>query len=163
MMSTKGRNLFLLASVAVLTGTGWQVSTAQNTAPATPVEVIKARQQSLKDLGASFKLIRDQVQSGSPDTAKIQAAAGEVKKAADAIATWFPQGTGAEAGVKTAAKPEIWSDPAGFTTAARNFAEQAGKFSQLTASGDAAAVGAGVKAVGQACGGCHEKFRVKES
>lgn len=150
--------LFAAAGVGVVVG----VANAQSTA-ASPAEVIKSRQQGLKDLGASFKLIRDQVQSGSPDAAKVKAAAADVKKAADLIATWFPKGTGAEAGVKTAAKPDIWNDAAGFSTAVNNFVQQANTFNQLVNAGDATALVAGVKPLGQTCGGCHDKFRFKES
>lgn len=164
MMSITVRKLpIALATAALLSVASVSVVIAQSNAIVTPADTIKTRQQSLKDLGAAFKLIRDQSQSGAPDVAKIKVAAADVKKAADAIATWFPKGTGPEAGVKTAAKPEIWSDAAGFTTATNNFVEQAAKFNQIATSADAAAISAGIKPLGQTCGGCHDKFRIKES
>jgi cytochrome c556 len=127
-----------------------------------PADTIKARQQALKDTGAAFKTIRDQMKSGSPDAAAIKTAAQTIKKTSVAMVDWFPKGTGTEAGVKTAAKPEIWSDAAGFETARKNFVEQADKFAALADAGDMAAVGGGIRPLGMACGGCHDKFRVKE-
>lgn len=160
-MLKSSRKTTISLTAAVLLGLASAGSTiAQSNSAA---DTIKVRQQGLKDLGAAVKLVRDQLQSGNPDTDKIKAAAINVKQAASAIATWFPQGTGPEAGVKTAAKPEIWSDAGGFATATNNFVEQAGKFVQVANSGDTTALAGGVKALGQTCGGCHDKFRVKES
>lgn len=159
-MLKSSRNTISLTA-AVLLGLAGASATLAEINSAT--DIIKTRQQGLKELGAAVKLVRDQLQTGNPDADKIKAAAVNVRKAADAIATWFPQGSGPEAGVKTAAKPEIWSDAGGFTTATHNFVEQAGKFVQVANSGDATALAGGVKALGQTCGGCHDKFRVKES
>jgi cytochrome c556 len=131
-------------------------------ASGTPADTIRARQQSLKDLGASFKTVRDQLRVSSTDMAAIKTAGADIKKAADAMATWFPKGTGTEAGVKTAAKPEIWSNSSDFDKKRADFVAAAGKFAELTASGDKAAIGAGVGPLGGACKGCHDNYRVKE-
>ena len=128
---------------------------------ATPADIIKIRQQGLKDMGAAAKVIRDELK-GTPDVAKIQAASAKIQQAADDIAHWFPSGSGAEAGVKTAAKPEIWSDPEGFMAARKALVEQSAKLADAAKAGDAEAIGANFKGVGKSCGGCHEKFRVKE-
>lgn len=126
------------------------------------VDVIKTRQHDFKDLGASTKVVKDQLGGGSPDAEKIKAAAATIKQAAAAIPTWFPAGSDASTGVKTAAKAEIWSDAAGFASARDSFIEQAGKFSVLANSGDPAAEADGFKALGKTCGACHEKYRVKQ-
>ena len=126
------------------------------------VDVIKTRQHEFKDLGAATKSVKDQLASGSPDSDKIKAAAAIIKQAAAGIPNWFPAGSDASAGVKTAAKAEIWSDAAGFAAARDSFVEQAGKFSVLANSGDAAAQADGFKALGKTCAGCHEKYRVKQ-
>ena len=129
---------------------------------ATPADSIKARQQSFKDLGAAAKVVRDQLKESAPDIEKIKAASLDIRKAADGIANWFPQGTGPEVGVKTASKPEIWTDHEGFSTATKAFVEQANKFSQVAQAGDVATIGPAFKSLGQSCGGCHDKFRVKQ-
>lgn len=127
-----------------------------------PPDIIKVRQHGLKDLGAAFKVVRDEFKGGSPDNNKIRSAAAEIKKAAAAIPDWFPAGSGPVPGIKTAAKPEIWSDAPGFAAARDAFVEHAGKFAVLADSGDMAALGGESKLLGQSCGGCHDKFRVKQ-
>lgn len=132
------------------------------TVSADAVDIIKTRQHGLKDLGAAAKLIKDQLASGGPDADKIRSAADTIKQAAADIPNWFPTGSDSSAGVKTAAKAEIWSDATGFAAARDSFVQQAGKFAVLTASGDIAAETDGFKALGKTCGGCHEKYRVKQ-
>ncbi|MBC7983538.1 MAG: cytochrome c [Candidatus Obscuribacterales bacterium] len=127
-----------------------------------PADTIRARQQHLKDLGAAFKAIRDQMRVSVPDATLIRTSAADMKKAADAMANWFPKGSGPEVGIKTAAKPEIWSDPADFSAAQKNLVEVLGKFAQTANSGDIDAVKAQIAGVGQACKRCHDKYRVKE-
>lgn len=124
-------------------------------------DTIKARQQGLKEMGDAFKTVRDELQGGK-DVAKIKAAAATINKTAGAMKDWFPAGTGPEAKVKTAAKPEIWTDNAKFVAAREKLVEEAGKFQAAANSGDLAAVGAGVRGLGGACKGCHDNFRVKE-
>ncbi len=124
-------------------------------------DIIKERQQGLKDMGAAFKTVRDEL-SGGKDAAKIKAASVTINKVANSMDKWFPAGSGTEAGVKTAAKPEIWSDAATFNAARLKLVEETAKFASLAASGDMAAIGGGVRGLGAACKGCHDKFRVKE-
>jgi cytochrome c556 len=124
-------------------------------------DTIKARQQSLKDTGAAMKVIRDELK-GTPDVEKIKAASATIQKTSEDIGNWFPKGSGPEAGVKTGAKPEIWSDADGFSAARHAFAEQAAKLADAAKTGNAESIGAAFKSVGKSCGGCHEKFRVKE-
>ncbi|MDH3604743.1 MAG: cytochrome c [Candidatus Tectomicrobia bacterium] len=60
---------------------------------------------------------------------------------------------------KTDAKPDIWQDWEKFTAAAKKMGEEAGQLAKVAQSGDMAAVGAQVKALGKACGECHKPFR----
>jgi cytochrome c556 len=129
---------------------------------ASAAEVVKARQKSLKALGAAFKTIRDELKEDSPDAAKIREAAADITQAAGAIDKWFPAGTGPDSGVKTDAKPEVWTDPAGFATAREAFVREANKWAQLGNSTDASAWKEGAASLGQSCKGCHDKYRVKK-
>ena len=60
---------------------------------------------------------------------------------------------------KTDAKPDVWQDWEKFTTAAKKMGEESGKLAKVAQSGDMAAIGAQVKALGKSCGGCHKPFR----
>src|SRR4249920_863125 len=113
-------------------------------------DLIKERQQGLKDMGAAFKTVRDEL-TGGKDVAKIKAASATINKTANSMDKWFPAGSGPEAGVKTAAKPEIWSDGATFIAARQRLLDEAGKFAALAEAGDVAAIGGGVRGLGGAC------------
>lgn len=125
-------------------------------------DIIKERQQGLKAMGEAFKLVRDQLKGGSPDAAAIKTAAATIQKTAGAMSKWFPKGTGPDAGIKTAAKPEIWSDAATFDAARTKLVDETAKFAALANAGDMAAIGGGVRGLGGACKNCHDTFRVKE-
>ncbi len=83
---------------------------------------------------------------------------------AAAVARWgklipslFPAGT--ETGGKTKAKPEIWSDRAGFEKAAANMNVAATKLSEVAKAGDVDGFAAQFKALTDTCGACHKQYR----
>lgn len=123
-------------------------------------QTIKARQVHLKDLGAAFKEVRDQLRSSRPDMAQLNSASGQIAALATQMSDWFPQGSGPESRVKTDAKPEIWSDPAGFEKALKNFQAEAPKLQQLATANDVGGIKAQVGKLGGACKGCHDNYRV---
>jgi cytochrome c556 len=124
-------------------------------------DTIKTRQAGLKDMGEAFKAVRDELQGGK-DAAKIKVAAATINQHALEMKNWFPAGTGPETKIKTAAKPEIWTDNAKFVAARERLVEETGKFVAVANSGDMAAIGGGVRGLGGACKNCHDSFRVKE-
>ncbi len=75
------------------------------------------------------------------------------------IDTLFPAGS--DTGDTTAA-PAIWTDMAGFKAAHEKEAA-AVKAAVDAAPADAAALGAVLGPIGQACGGCHETYRIKKN
>jgi cytochrome c556 len=153
---------FKFATIAVMTaGAALMLSSGPlAAADATPAEIIKSRQEHLKDMGASMKAIVDQVKGGTLDRTVMGDAAKKIAAYSRELPKWFPKGTGEEAGVKTAAKPEIWANPEDFQAAAEKFPPEADKLVEIVATGDAAAIGGQLQATGRACGGCHKPFRV---
>jgi cytochrome c556 len=131
-------------------------------APPSPQQVIETRQANLKDMGANFKTINDQSKAGTPDMAAITAAADKIKGYSVDIGTWFPAGTGAEAGIKTAALPKIWEDQATFQAAVAKFQAEASAMQTAAASGDVAQVKAQFPKTGGSCKNCHDNFRAKD-
>jgi cytochrome c556 len=127
---------------------------------ASVADAVKERQKEFKATGAAFKAVKDGLQAGNLDPEKAKDAASRFQHTAADISNWFPGGSGAEAGTKTAARPEIWSDRQGFSRASEQFADQAQKFAALAAAGTVNADS--VKALGQTCSGCHDKYRVKQ-
>jgi cytochrome c556 len=63
------------------------------------------------------------------------------------------------ADVKTDAKPEIWKDWTKFEEKAKALQTETAKLAEMAGSSDMSGVPAQVKAVGEACGGCHKEFR----
>jgi cytochrome c556 len=77
------------------------------------------------------------------------------------LVSQFPAGT--EPGkVKTESKAEIWTDAAGFAAAAKAFEDATLKAATAARANDAQGVKDAMSAIGQSCGGCHEKFRVDD-
>jgi cytochrome c556 len=109
-MSGRGR----ATAVVVALGVGAAVAAGGAWAQTAAAQAVKDRQANFKQLGGAFKALNDQLKSDKPDMAVIKASALKMKALAAQEPTWFPAGSGPEAGVKTAAKPQIWSDAAGF-------------------------------------------------
>jgi cytochrome c556 len=78
---------------------------------------------------------------------------------AKVIPNAFPAGT--ESGHDTKAKPEIWSDSAGFAKAAVALQEAAEKLVTLATADDKAGFAEQFEAMGKTCGGCHRGYRAR--
>lgn len=125
-------------------------------------DAVKARQQHYKQLGGAFKAINDQLKTGAPDKAVIAANAEKMKALAADLPHWYPKGSGPEAGVKTAARPIVWTESADFAERASKLQAETAKLQQFAQAGDLDQVRAQVKATGGACKNCHDKFRVPD-
>ncbi|MFZ4066858.1 MAG: c-type cytochrome [Phenylobacterium sp.] len=121
--------------------------------------VIETREANFKSMGKAMKAMNDGLKADTPDMAAIAANAATIRSLAPKISTWFPKGTGPEAGVKTEAKAEIWTDPAGFAAAASRLEPAVAKLETLARAGDVAGARAQVRVVGGTCKGCHDKFK----
>ena len=121
----------------------------------------KARHDHYHELGDAFKTVRDQTRTGTPDMAKIKAAAKVVNEASIDQGRWFPAGTGPEAG-KTRALAEIWTRPEDFKAAQKVFSDAAPKLLAAARAGDLSAVKSTYGDLGKACKNCHDTFRAPE-
>ena len=124
---------------------------------------IQARVAAMRGQGGAMRSIGEQARSATPDAAALKAAAAKLKTSADQLPSWFPKGTGPESGQTTRAKPEIWTDAAGFAAASKALRDEAAKLDGLAAGSDMAAVQAQLGAVNRACSGCHAKYRAPET
>lgn len=134
---------------------------AQASEPANVKEFQKARHDHYHKLGDAFKVVRDESRNDKPDVAKVKTAAKVVNDAAADQEKWFPAGSGPEAG-KTQALPQIWSKPAEFKAAMKQFSDAAPKLTAAANAGDAAAIKTAFGDVGKTCKNCHDNFRAKE-
>jgi cytochrome c556 len=129
-----------------------------------PKLVIPARQAGMKQIGGAFKAIIDQMQGGSPDGTAVRLNAQKIAGLAPRVPGWFPRGTGPEAGIKTAAKPDIWANNADFNAKAAALASAANALAAgAGTSSDRAVLGPLVKQLGGACKACHTTYKVQDS
>ncbi|MET0363931.1 MAG: cytochrome c [Sphingobium sp.] len=123
---------------------------------------VAARIHGYRDLGSAFKNVQDELRSSTPQPYILQLSARQIRDTARQQYGWFPAGSGPRPGVKTAAKPIIWQQPAQFKAAQDALSTQANAFYQAVASGDISKVRVQAKALGQSCGACHRTYRVEE-
>lgn len=143
----------LIAATALLLG-GTGLASAQP-APK-PEELIAARQAGMAMVGGLAEQMKAAVAAGS-DVKVFEEPAAAMAKWGTAYIHLFPDGT--QSGLNTKAKPEIWSDRAGFEKAAATFVAASIKLAEAAKSGDKAVFAAAFQAEGQACGGCHRPYK----
>jgi cytochrome c556 len=145
--------------------------------------IIQTRITGFRDIGASFKNIRDELNSGRPNVAHIRTAAITIDGYAAHIPEWFPRGSqppprrapsfwdtvmswfSPDAGNASVnlyashAKPEIWSDAAGFRRATQNFQRESARMRQVAQAGEVTAIQAQYRRLAATCTSCHSAYR----
>jgi cytochrome c556 len=150
-------HLFAAAAGLVVAG----VIVVSETA-AGPAESVKYRQTIMKGFGAHMGAIsmvmKGEVALGA---SHIAANAEGIEATAKLIADAFKDKTG-DAG-PTEAKANIWTEWQSFADRAKALEVESAKLASVAKKGDMSAIGEQVKAVGGACGACHQTFREKKS
>lgn len=131
-------------------------------APIDVAAVLKAREDNFEGIGDAFKAVRGELEKDAPDFALIAAKATEINTAAGKIEGIFPKGTSVDDGYKTEALATIWEKPEEFKAAGQKLIDESAKLAALAGEGDKAAVAAQAMAMGGACKGCHDKFRLDD-
>ena len=117
---------------------------------------LKYRQSVMSIVGTNMGAIGDIMKNQLALPGAVANHAGQMVESAALIAPAFkPEITKGP----TDAKPEIWQDWAKFEKAIADYEEAARGLQTAATSGDPAAVGPAMKALGKSCGGCHKPFR----
>jgi cytochrome c556 len=149
--------------LAIAVAAGGAIAHDLGHVPNTPLaKAAAARHQNYKQMGGAFKAIMDELKKDQPDKAVVTVNAQKVKALAADLPHWFPKGSGAESGVKVQAKPQVWTDPQGFAAAARRLQGESAKLADVAGGDDLPLVKKQFAATGQACKGCHDKYRVPD-
>lgn len=120
-------------------------------------DAIKGRQGCMKSHGALMGVAVPMIKGEKPfDAAAVKAATDADAAACADWAKWWGADTQKGETLETWAKPEVWTDAAGFEKAGGDFYNA---YVALTQAGDEAAFKAAFPAVGGGCKNCHEKFR----
>lgn len=119
---------------------------------------IAARQEAMKGVGGAMKAIKAAVEGNTAADAvgPAEKIAATMKSVPDLFAKTSDTG-------ETYAKPEIWAEWDKFKEAAANAGAAAGKLAMVAKTGDAAATGEAMKALGGTCGACHKPYRTPKT
>ena len=134
-----------------------------------PANVVKYRKAFMDANGAHITMIAAVVKGEVSFTGDIagnaHALAEQGKRLTANLEQLFPEGTAkGETGEKSAAMPVIWEKWGEFEQAAQKFEEESAKLAEVAQGGDMSALTQQVGSFGKnACGGCHETFREKQS
>lgn len=129
-------------------------------AQAKPEVLVKQRQAVMTLQGKYFFPMAAMAQGKVPyNAALVQRNAGFLDNLSRMPWDGFDPAT---KGVKSAARPVIFNEPAKFREAQDRLQNETSKLYSISRSGDEAAVKAQIGAVGKACGACHEAFREKQ-
>jgi len=151
---------FFVAMACTLGVIGSAPARSQPVGGLAPSQIIAARQASLELSAVTFASMLHAADGGAD--AKSQTFQSAALSAwAKALPTLFPAGTGPGGPAQTAARPEIWTDRAGFAQKAGAYSEEAAKLADLAKAGDSAGFKAQLPVVRAACGACHDAYRAK--
>ncbi|BEU99401.1 cytochrome c [Novosphingobium olei] len=128
----------------------------------TPQQTVSLRHANYEKMGKAMKAIGGELKSGAPNKGVVLANAKVIAAVAPQQGKLFPAGTGPSSGLKTDALPAIWTDRATFDGLNARLVTEANKFVAAAGTGDAAAIGGQMKALGGVCGECHRKFRKED-
>ena len=141
---------------AAVVGLGCLAGAAGAQAPA--ADVIKGRQAAMMLSGVALGSIKGAIDAGqAPASQRFNTRA--LARWAHAVPGMFPAGSGPEAGVRTNAKAEIWTDRAGFEARAADYAAAADRRAESAGGEDAAAFSEAWAAVRQTCQACHDGYK----
>jgi len=120
------------------------------------IGVVKERMDMMEAMAKRLKAIRERI-DGKRDLAAIKADAEAIAAHAPHLVHLFPPGSTQKPTDARAAIWQNWSDFERKTAAL----EAASKKLMTTSADDLAALSAQARAVTEACGACHEKYRTK--
>jgi cytochrome c556 len=118
-------------------------------------DAFQDRHMTMEMVGDAMKPLGAIAKKQAPfDAAAVKASATTIAENLEKAATLFPAGSG---GGESKAKPEIWTDAAGFEKAMKDAHAAAVALQSVK---DEAAFGPALGAVGASCKGCHDKYRM---
>ncbi len=151
------KKLSLLVVTATLASSLWVGSVQAQFAK--PEDAVKYRQSALQLIASHFGRMQPVVKGQVPYDAAAIKANVELLKTLSTL-PWAGFVEGSQAG--TSAKPEIWTDAAGFKAAQAKFEGAVDKLSVAANAGDLDRVRAAFGDVGASCKACHDSYRVKK-
>lgn len=131
-----------------------QTKPAPVAAPA-PQDIVAARQSAMVMSIATTSAMRSAAANGTPVKNLAFIADGLAKWGTTLPAMFAPS----TAQIASRAKPEIWTDQAGFAAKAKDFAAATAALAAAAKADDKDAFTAALASTGAACKGCHDSFQ----
>lgn len=148
-MSLTKRTLALTAGLSMGLAGAWVATAADDPA--------HQRHEAMETVQESFKPLRAIAVKEAPfDAAVVKKNATTILEKLKEAHGLFPAGSG---GGDSRAKPEIWTDRAGFDKAMKDSQAAAAAMAAVT---DEAAYVAAMKTLGGSCKACHDKYRLPQ-
>jgi cytochrome c556 len=145
--------------VAALVAIPIAAATAQTPAASlTPEQIVAARQSAYILSGGSFAAMKAAADAGA-DVKQLAFPARSLARWARTLPSLFPAGTNLP---NSHARPEIWSDRAGFEARAAAYADAARLLAEAAQSGNRDAFLAQWTATRTTCGACHDSYKTSD-
>ena len=154
------RSKFAALAIGALSAALLAVPAVHAQGGAAPTAQVEQRQSRMKALGGAMKTLTG-FSKGEAPAAEARKAAAVLAAAGRGMPGWWPRGTGVGAG-DSEALPVIWTDQPRFRQQLAAFRTASAQMDAAARTGDAAKVGAALRAVGGSCKGCHDGFRLKK-
>ena len=155
------RSLLQVVVLGGLVAAGGAGLHAQGSPGALSADQIVAIRKSLMDLQQGVAGAMKGAVEAKADVKPLVPGAKGLLQSSKVIVSLFPVGT--EKAGETKAKPEVWSDPAGFAKAASALTEASQKLVTLAEADDKEGFAAQFAAVGKTCGACHRTYKEKDN
>ena len=140
-------------SVVLLASCAIAIPTFAQTAPEDAYDYRRSVMKSLGSHTRAFFLIF----SGKVDqSTQMSIHANAISAISAEISTLFPAGSNVD---DSSALPLIWEEPEQFSEVAQNAKIATARLAAAVANGDRQAVAQGFRALGNACKGCHDRYR----
>lgn len=152
----KATAAFVMIGLAALAGAA---SAQQSSSPAN--DIAATRKAGFSMSAVTVNAISAGIGADAPLSSQ-GFAVGALKKWAHALPGAFPAGTSAtDLPGATAARPEIWTDRAGFEAKAADYAAAVDKLAELAQANDVEGFETQFAVVRSSCGSCHSAYRVE--
>ncbi len=136
--------------------------TGQGLAVDEPESIIKYRQSVMRAIGGHMGAMAAVAKGNVSFVSHVAEHARGINGMSKLIPDIFPEGTGPMESANTRALPEIWDKRPKFEAAAKALQAESAKLVKIADGGEIGAIGAQLKNLGKACGGCHTPFRAKK-
>ncbi|MDL2351778.1 MAG: cytochrome c [Pseudomonadota bacterium] len=146
----------ILAGALLTSGYALYAKPVARSAAPSAAELVTARQAGMDMSASALTLLKNASTNGVP-LKNLAFPAGGLAKWATALPTLFADST---KGAKSDAKPEVFTDRAGFGAKAQAYIDATKSLAAAAAADDKPAFDAALASTGAACKGCHDAFKV---